>query len=178
MVTVCGLVATIRPGNDARLDLRRCAAAAASGVIPSDVRTSSRLTRSISLACLSSRRLWTHDHRARMAITMARAGGMGVLHHNLSVAAQASQSGTVKRSEAGMVTDPVTCSPAHPRRGRRDVRALPDLRAPRRRRQGRSSSASSPTATCGSRSTKRAVADVMTPAPLITAQEVCPRTPL
>jgi IMP dehydrogenase len=48
---------------------------------------------------------------ARMAIAMARAGGMGVLHRNLPVAEQAGQVETVKRSEAGMVTDPVTCSP-------------------------------------------------------------------
>jgi IMP dehydrogenase len=46
-----------------------------------------------------------------MAIAMARAGGMGVLHRNLPVAEQAGQVETVKRSEAGMVTDPVTCSP-------------------------------------------------------------------
>ena len=46
-----------------------------------------------------------------MAIAMARAGGMGVLHRNLSIAEQASQVEMVKRSEAGMVTDPVTCSP-------------------------------------------------------------------
>ena len=48
---------------------------------------------------------------SRMAIAMARAGGMGVLHRNLPVAEQAGQVETVKRSEAGMVTDPVTCSP-------------------------------------------------------------------
>ncbi len=46
-----------------------------------------------------------------MAIAMARAGGMGVLHRNLPVAEQAGQVEMVKRSEAGMVTDPVTCSP-------------------------------------------------------------------
>jgi IMP dehydrogenase/GMP reductase len=46
-----------------------------------------------------------------MAIAMARAGGMGVLHRNLSIVEQAGQVEMVKRSEAGMVTDPVTCSP-------------------------------------------------------------------
>jgi IMP dehydrogenase len=50
---------------------------------------------------------------SRMAIAMARAGGMGVLHRNLPVAEQAGQVETVKRSEAGMVTDPVTCSPSN-----------------------------------------------------------------
>ncbi len=69
---------------------------------------------------------------ARMAIAMARAGGMGVLHRNLSVTEQAGQVEIVKRSEAGMVTDPVTCSPdAHPGRGRRHVRAVPHLRTAR-----------------------------------------------
>src|SRR5437763_1104672 len=47
---------------------------------------------------------------ARMAIAMARQGGVGVLHRNLSVEDQAAQVDIVKRSEAGMVTNPVTCS--------------------------------------------------------------------
>jgi len=48
---------------------------------------------------------------SRMAIAMARAGGLGVLHRNLAPEEQAAQVEVVKRSEAGMVTDPVTCSP-------------------------------------------------------------------
>ena len=48
---------------------------------------------------------------ARMAIAMARQGGIGVLHRNLSIDDQAGQVDLVKRSEAGMVTNPVTCSP-------------------------------------------------------------------
>jgi IMP dehydrogenase len=48
---------------------------------------------------------------ARMAIAMARQGGVGVLHRNLSIEEQAQQVDLVKRSEAGMVTDPVTCGP-------------------------------------------------------------------
>jgi IMP dehydrogenase len=48
---------------------------------------------------------------ARMAIAMARQGGLGVLHRNLSIEEQALQVDLVKRSEAGMVTNPVTCSP-------------------------------------------------------------------
>ena len=48
---------------------------------------------------------------SRMAISMAREGGLGVLHRNLSVEDQAAQVEIVKRSEAGMVTDPVTCRP-------------------------------------------------------------------
>jgi IMP dehydrogenase len=48
---------------------------------------------------------------ARMAIAMARAGGIGVLHRNLSIDDQALQVDLVKRSEAGMVTNPITCLP-------------------------------------------------------------------
>ena len=67
---------------------------------------------------------------ARMAIAMARQGGIGVLHRNLSIEDQASQVDLVKRSEAGMVTNPVTCSARTTRsRRRRAVRALPHLRA-------------------------------------------------
>ena len=47
---------------------------------------------------------------SRMAIAMARNGGLGILHRNLSIDSQAAQVETVKRSEAGMVTDPVTCT--------------------------------------------------------------------
>jgi IMP dehydrogenase len=48
---------------------------------------------------------------SRMAIAMARQGGVGVLHRNLSVEEQASQADLVKRSEAGMVSNPITCPP-------------------------------------------------------------------
>src|SRR6202034_1348380 len=48
---------------------------------------------------------------ARMAIAMARQGGVGVLHRNLSIEEQTQQADLVKRSEAGMITDPVTCGP-------------------------------------------------------------------
>jgi IMP dehydrogenase len=48
---------------------------------------------------------------ARMAVAMARQGGIGILHRNLSFEDQAQQVDLVKRSEAGMVTNPVTCSP-------------------------------------------------------------------
>src|SRR4051812_34540241 len=48
---------------------------------------------------------------ARMAIAMAREGGIGVLHRNLSPEDQAAQVDLVKRSESGMISNPVTCSP-------------------------------------------------------------------
>ncbi len=84
---------------------------AASDVIPATADTSSRLTRRIRLKVPLVSSAMDTVTEARMAIAMARAGGMGVLHRNLPVAEQAGQVETVKRSEAGMVTDPVTCSP-------------------------------------------------------------------
>ncbi|MFJ1767899.1 IMP dehydrogenase [Amycolatopsis sp. NPDC088138] len=83
---------------------------AESSVIPGGVNTTSRLTRNISLAVPLASAAMDTVTEARMAIAMARSGGIGVLHRNLSSVAQARQVDTVKRSEAGMVTDPVTCS--------------------------------------------------------------------
>ncbi len=84
---------------------------AASDVIPSEVRTSTKLTRNITLNVPVISAAMDTVTEARMAIGMARQGGMGVLHRNLSIEEQAEQVEIVKRSEAGMVTDPVTCSP-------------------------------------------------------------------
>ncbi|MFC4602653.1 IMP dehydrogenase [Rhodococcus kronopolitis] len=84
---------------------------AASDVIPSQVDTSSQLTREIRLRVPLVSSAMDTVTEARMAIAMARAGGMGVLHRNLSAEAQAGQIETVKRSDAGMITDPVTCKP-------------------------------------------------------------------
>lgn len=84
---------------------------AASDVVPANADTSSQLTRKIRLNVPLVSSAMDTVTEARMAIAMARAGGMGVLHRNLPVTEQAGQVETVKRSEAGMVTDPVTCSP-------------------------------------------------------------------
>ncbi len=83
---------------------------AESSVIPSGVDTATRLTRNISLSIPLASAAMDTVTEARMAIAMARNGGIGVLHRNLSMEDQARQVETVKRSEAGMVTDPVTCS--------------------------------------------------------------------
>ena len=83
----------------------------ASDVVPAEVDTSSRVTRSIRLAVPLLSSAMDTVTEARMAIAMARAGGMGVLHRNLAAEDQAGQVDLVKRSEAGMVTNPVTCSP-------------------------------------------------------------------
>ena len=84
---------------------------AASDVVPAAADTSSQLTKKIRLKVPLVSSAMDTVTESRMAIAMARAGGMGVLHRNLPVAEQAGQVETVKRSEAGMVTDPVTCRP-------------------------------------------------------------------
>jgi IMP dehydrogenase len=82
----------------------------ASDVIPSDVDTSSKLTREITLKIPLLSSAMDTVTEARMAIAMARQGGLGILHRNLSIEDQAAQVDLVKRSEAGMITNPVTCS--------------------------------------------------------------------
>ncbi len=80
-------------------------------VVPSEVDTSSRLTRGITVAVPLLSAAMDTVTEARMAIAMARQGGVGVLHRNLSVADQAHEVDVVKRSESGMVSDPVTVGP-------------------------------------------------------------------
>jgi IMP dehydrogenase len=83
----------------------------ASDVVPAEVDTGCRLTRGIRLAIPLVSSAMDTVTEARMAIAMARAGGVGVLHRNLAAEEQAGQADLVKRSEAGMVTNPVTASP-------------------------------------------------------------------
>lgn len=80
-------------------------------VVPSDVDTASRLTKDISLRLPLISAAMDTVTETRMAIAMARQGGIGVLHRNLSIADQAQQVRQVKRSESGMVEDPVTIGP-------------------------------------------------------------------
>ncbi|MBI1350568.1 MAG: IMP dehydrogenase [Actinomycetales bacterium] len=84
---------------------------AESDVVPSEADTSSRVTRNISVRMPLVSSAMDTVTEARMAIAMARQGGVGVLHRNLSIEDQATQVDLVKRSEAGMVNNPVTCSP-------------------------------------------------------------------
>ena len=80
-------------------------------VVPSEVDTTSHLTREITMAVPLLSAAMDTVTEARMAIAMAREGGIGVLHRNLSISDQAHQVDLVKRSEAGMVNDPVTVGP-------------------------------------------------------------------
>jgi IMP dehydrogenase len=82
-----------------------------STIMPSDADLTARLTRRLSLRIPLISSAMDTVTEARMAVAMARQGGAGVLHRNLSVEEQAQQVDMVKRSEAGMITDPVTCGP-------------------------------------------------------------------
>jgi IMP dehydrogenase len=84
---------------------------AESAVLPNDVVTASRLTRTIALELPIVSAAMDTVTEARMAIGLARLGGIGVLHRNLSIADQVAEVDKVKRSEAGMIVEPVTLSP-------------------------------------------------------------------
>jgi IMP dehydrogenase len=84
---------------------------AESSVLPNDVVTASRLTRTIVLEIPIVSAAMDTVTEARMAIALARLGGIGVLHRNLSIADQVAEVDKVKRSEAGMIVEPVTLSP-------------------------------------------------------------------
>ena len=82
-----------------------------SDVIPSQVDTTTRLTREITLKSPVVSAAMDTVTESQMAIAMARNGGIGVLHRNLSIEDQANQVDIVKRSESGMISDPLTVPP-------------------------------------------------------------------
>jgi IMP dehydrogenase len=82
-----------------------------SDVIPSEVDTTSRLTREIALRVPLVSSAMDTVTESRMAIAMARQGGLGVLHRNLSIADQAYQVDLVKRTQTGMISNPITIHP-------------------------------------------------------------------
>ena len=84
---------------------------AESAVLPAEVDTSTRLTNSIPLNIPLISAAMDTVSESDMAIAMAQAGGIGVIHRNMSVEAQASEVYRVKRFESGLVLDPVTISP-------------------------------------------------------------------
>ncbi|HET7128419.1 MAG TPA: IMP dehydrogenase [Gaiellaceae bacterium] len=84
---------------------------AESSVLPNDVSTATRLTRTIALEVPVVSAAMDTVTEARLAIAIAREGGIGVLHRNLSIGAQVAEVDKVKRSEAGMIVEPVTLPP-------------------------------------------------------------------
>ena len=84
---------------------------AASSVLPSEADVSTRVTRSIRLNIPLLSSAMDTVTEAKMAIAMAQAGGMGVIHRNLGVAEQAAEVRRVKRFESGIVYNPITLTP-------------------------------------------------------------------
>ncbi|MDK7732915.1 IMP dehydrogenase [Propionimicrobium lymphophilum] len=82
-----------------------------SDVIPSEVNTASKVSKNITLNVPLLSAAMDTVTEERMAIAMAREGGIGILHRNLSVDAQAHMVDQVKRSEAGMIDEPITITP-------------------------------------------------------------------
>jgi IMP dehydrogenase len=87
-----------------------------SAVHPREVSTSSRFTRTIPLNIPLVSAAMDTVTEADMAIAMARAGGIGVLHKNMTVERQAAEVDRVKRSESGMILNPITLGPERPLR--------------------------------------------------------------
>src|ERR1700685_3265318 len=102
-----------------------------STVMPSQVDIGARLTRSIRLNVPIVSSAMDTVTEARLAVAMAQAGGIGVIHRNLSPEDQADEVRKVKRFESGMVVDPITIFPdatlaeALALLGRRAISALP-----------------------------------------------------
>jgi IMP dehydrogenase len=84
---------------------------AESAVLPNDVSTRTHITREIELAIPVVSAAMDTVTEARMAIALARIGGLGILHRNLSIDAQVAEVDKVKRSESGMIVEPVTLGP-------------------------------------------------------------------
>src|SRR5215211_1388028 len=87
---------------------------AQSEVLPATANTATRLTKSISLAIPVISAAMDTVTEARMAIALAREGGLGIVHRNLSIEEQVGEVDKVKRSESGMIVEPVTLPPEAP----------------------------------------------------------------
>jgi IMP dehydrogenase len=84
-----------------------------STVLPNQVDVSTQLTRRVRLNVPLVSAAMDTVTESRLAIAMAQHGGLGVIHKNLAIEEQASEVDRVKRSESGMIVDPITLSPSH-----------------------------------------------------------------
>ena len=84
-----------------------------SDIVPTQVDVTTRLTRNIRLSVPLLSAAMDTVTESRLAIAMAQQGGLGVIHKNLSIEEQASEVDRVKRSESGMIVDPITLSPTN-----------------------------------------------------------------
>jgi len=84
---------------------------AESSILPRDVEVSTQLTQSIRLNMPLISAAMDTVTEAPMAIAMAREGGIGIIHRNMSISAQAAEVDKVKKSESGMIVDPITMDP-------------------------------------------------------------------
>jgi IMP dehydrogenase len=94
-----------------------------SEILPSDVDVRARLTPTIHLNIPILSAAMDTVSEARLAIALAREGGIGIIHRNMSPEAQAKEVDTVKRSESGMITDPITLTPTATLREAEDIMA-------------------------------------------------------
>src|ERR1700753_404516 len=85
-----------------------------SDVVPAQVSTQTKLTRNITLNTPLMSAAMDTVPEWRLAIAVAQKGGMGVVHRNLTIEQQAGEIDKVKRSESGMIVDPVTIEPERP----------------------------------------------------------------
>jgi IMP dehydrogenase len=85
-----------------------------SDVVPSQVSTQTRLTKKMTLAMPLMSAAMDTVTESRLAIAIAQQGGLGVVHRNLTIEQQAGEIDKVKRSESGMIVDPVTIEPERP----------------------------------------------------------------
>src|ERR1051325_7530715 len=87
---------------------------ARSGFLPAEADTTTRFTRNIPLNIPVSSAAMDTVTESHLAIAIAQQGGIGVVHKNLSIDVQRDEADKVKRSESGMIVDPVTMTPDHP----------------------------------------------------------------